>query len=85
MAEPRFRAIRTCYHRNYLYNPGDLYKPSPEELSEKDPTQIPEHFVRERDFSEELVEVADMEDRNRKVFVKPTKADEVQSPADAKK
>lgn len=82
---PKYRAVRTCYHRNFHYQPGDLYAPSIEEMDENHPAQIPEHFVKERDFSADLVEEAEREDRTRTVFVKPMKADEVHSPAASKK
>jgi hypothetical protein len=57
---------------------GDQYFPTAEELAQD---SVPEHFVKERDFTEEVVEAAEVEDRNRQVFVKPMKSDEVQSPA----
>ena len=74
---PKYRAIRACYHRSYYYNAGDPYLPTEDELKAD---KVPEHFVKEQDYSEELVELAEIEDRNRTVFVKPTKADEVTAP-----
>ena len=79
MAQKRYRAIRNCQHRSFFYTPGMEYLPSDEERKNAD--LIPEHFVEERDFSDDLVDEAEAEDRNRQVFIKPLKADEVQSPA----
>jgi len=86
MAKPAtYRAIRGCYHRSFYYNAGDKYIPSTDELDESKPEiQIPEHFVADKDFSGELVEEAEIEDRNRQVFIKPTKVEDVTSPASAR-
>jgi hypothetical protein len=80
--QKRYRAIRCCHYKGFYYTPGDEFVPSPEELS--NPDLIPEHFVSERDFSDELVLDAETEDRNRQVFIKPVKADEVSGPAEVK-
>ena len=74
MAPPvRYRAIRNCHHRSFFYTAGDPYIPTPEELEKN---KVPEHFVKERDFTEDIVADAETEDRNRQVFIKPAKADE---------
>jgi hypothetical protein len=65
-----YRAIRCCYHRGFYYTAGDPYNPGADEINGN---SIPEHFVKERDFSDDLVEAAETEDRNRQVFIKPSK------------
>jgi hypothetical protein len=67
----KYRAIRECFHRNNLYKPGDSYEPTEEEVKKG---AIPEHFVKAKEFSPDMVESAEVEDRARVVFIKPNKA-----------
>jgi hypothetical protein len=69
----KYRAIRNCFHKNYYYTAGQEYKPTPDEI-END--KVPEHFVKERDYSVELVEEAEVADRERTAVVKPAKKKE---------
>lgn len=66
----KYRAIRACFHNQNLYQPGQEYIPTADEL-END--IVPEHFVKERDFSQEAVEQAEIDDRERTAIVKPMK------------
>lgn len=68
-----YRAIRPCFHRGHLYKTGDSYTPTAEEIKSQ---TVPRHFVKDREFSDDLVISAAKEDMMaRKVSVKAKKAD----------
>ena len=69
----KYRAIRACFHGQNLYQPGQEYNPTPYEV-END--VVPEHFVKERDFSQEAVDQAEITDRERTAVVKPMKKED---------
>ena len=67
-----YRSIRAIFHRGHLYNVGDKYTPTAQELKDKSVNQ--RHFVLERDFSTDIVEDAMKEDiQMRKVNIKAKK------------
>jgi hypothetical protein len=70
----KYRAVRACFHRANLYRAGDIYEPTTEEVRTN---TIPEHFIKEKEFTPDLVKTAEEEDRSRVVFVKPNKAPEI--------
>jgi hypothetical protein len=65
-----YRAIRTCFHRQFHYMPGDPYVPTAEEIENN---SIPEHFVKSAEFSPDAVVNAEKEDRLRTAVIKPEK------------
>jgi|GEM_PF-5106795 hypothetical protein len=65
-----YRAIRNCFHNSFYYKTGDEYRPSPEDLK----NGLPDSFVKEKDFTADAIEAAEIEDRSRQVFIQPQKA-----------
>lgn len=68
-----YRAIRNCFHNKFYYKIGDEYQPTPEELK----VGLPESFVREKEFTAEAIEAAEIVDRSRQVFITPQKSKDV--------
>ena len=67
-----YRTIRAIFHRGHLFQVGDKYVPTVQELKDKSVDQ--RHFILERDFSAEVVEEAAIEDiKKRKVNIKARK------------
>lgn len=67
-----YRTIRPIFHSGHLYQVGDKYVPTAQEV--KDKSVCPRHFVLDKDFSEEVVETASLEDiKLRKVNIKARK------------
>jgi hypothetical protein len=65
-----YRAIRNCFHNKFYYQIGGEYHPTAEELK----NGLPDSFVKEKDFTSEAIEAAEIEDRGRQVFIQPLKA-----------
>ena len=67
-----YRTIRSIFHNGHLYQIGDKYTPTVQEVKEK--SVDPRHFILDRDFSSEAVEDAAAEDiKVRKVNIKARK------------
>ena len=67
-----YRTIRAIFHRGHLYNVGDKYTPTAQEVKDKSVDR--RHFVLEKDFGADVVEGAMKEDiQARKVHIKARK------------